>query len=130
MVDFHLATAAGISARCAASQFHACRRSAVHHTVRAERVDPGTGAPARIQALRSDHPPRVTDFHGNQLLTVVRGSVDELDAAMSRIAQTAKEASQTFVGGAGLLHAANIFRERLRNPSRRPDVQSGCSTPI
>ena len=41
--------------------------------------------------------------HGSQLLAVARRSVDELDAAMSRIGQTAKEASHTLSVGAGLL---------------------------
>jgi LysR family carnitine catabolism transcriptional activator len=62
--------------------------------------------------------------HGSQLLAVVRRSVDELDAAMSRIAQTAKEASQTLSVGAGQLHAANILPGAIKEfRSRRPDVR-------
>src|SRR5215217_2177325 len=37
--------------------------------------------------------------HGNQLLAVARRSVEELDAAMSRIAETAREASHTLSVG-------------------------------
>jgi len=62
--------------------------------------------------------------HGSQLLAVARRSVDELDAAMSRIAQTAQEASQTLSVGAGLLHAANILPGAIKEfRSRRPDVR-------
>lgn len=62
--------------------------------------------------------------HGSQLLAVARRSVDELDAAMSRIALTAKETGHTLSVGAGLLHAANIFPAAMREfRSRRPDVR-------
>ncbi|MEP6916288.1 MAG: LysR family transcriptional regulator [Acidobacteriota bacterium] len=62
--------------------------------------------------------------HGHQLLAVARRSLDELDAAMSRIAQTAKEASHTLSVGAGLLHAANILPGAIKGfRSRRPDVR-------
>jgi len=62
--------------------------------------------------------------HGTQLLAVARRSVDELDGAMSRIAQTAKEASQTLSVGAGLLHAANILPGAIKEfRGRRPDVR-------
>jgi LysR family carnitine catabolism transcriptional activator len=62
--------------------------------------------------------------HGSQLLVVARRSVDELDAAMSRIAQTAKETSHSLSVGAGLIHAANILPGAIKEfRSRRPDVR-------
>jgi DNA-binding transcriptional LysR family regulator len=61
--------------------------------------------------------------HGAQLLAVARRSLEELDAAMSRIAQTARDTGDTLSVGAGLLHAANIFPAAIREfRSRRPDV--------
>ena len=66
----------------------------------------------------------VLTAHGDQLLVVARRSLEELDAAMSRIAQTAKKTSDTLSIGAGLLHAANIFPTVIREfRSRRPDVR-------
>jgi DNA-binding transcriptional LysR family regulator len=62
--------------------------------------------------------------HGSQLLAVAKRSVDELDAAMSRIKQTAEETSHTLSVGAGLLHAANILPGAIKEfRSRRPDVR-------
>jgi len=62
--------------------------------------------------------------HGSQLLVVARRSLAELDVATSRLAQTAKEASDTLSIGAGLLHAANIFPGAIREfRSGRPDVR-------
>ncbi len=62
--------------------------------------------------------------HGSQLHAVAKRSVDDLDAAMSRIAQTAKETSHTLSVGAGLLHAANILPGAIKEfRSRRPDVR-------
>src|SRR5207253_1495841 len=46
---------------------------------------------------------------GSQLLAVARRSLQELDTATSRIAQTAKDSSATLSVGAGLLTAANIL---------------------
>ena len=62
--------------------------------------------------------------HGSQLLAVARRSLEEIDGATSRIAQTAKEASDTLSVGAGLLHAANILPRAIGEfRSRRPDVR-------
>ena len=62
--------------------------------------------------------------HGSQLLVVARRSLEEIDAAMSRIGHTAKETSDTLSVGAGLLHAANIFPGAIREfRSRRPNVR-------
>jgi len=62
--------------------------------------------------------------HGSQLLAVVRRSLEELDAATSRIAQTARETGDTLSVGAGLLHAANIFPAAIREfRSRRPNLR-------
>jgi DNA-binding transcriptional LysR family regulator len=62
--------------------------------------------------------------HGSQLLAVARRSLQELDTAMSRIAETVRETSDTLSVGAGLLHAANIFPTAIREfRSRRPDVR-------
>jgi LysR family carnitine catabolism transcriptional activator len=62
--------------------------------------------------------------HGSQLLAVARLSLQQLDTAMSRIAETVKSTSDTLSVGAGLLHAANIFPTAIREfRSRRPDVR-------
>jgi LysR family carnitine catabolism transcriptional activator len=62
--------------------------------------------------------------HGSQLHAVAKRSLDELDAATSRIAQTAKETSHTLSVGAGLLLAANILPGAIKEfRSRRPDVR-------
>jgi LysR family carnitine catabolism transcriptional activator len=62
--------------------------------------------------------------HGSRLLAIVRRSVDELDAAMSRIGQTAREASHTVSIGAGLLFAANILPQAIKAfRNQRPDVR-------
>jgi LysR family carnitine catabolism transcriptional activator len=62
--------------------------------------------------------------HGSQLLAVARRSVDELDAAMSRIGQTARDASHTLSTGAGLLFAANILPQAIKEfRNQRPDVR-------
>ena len=66
----------------------------------------------------------VLTAHGSQLLAVVRPSLEEIDAATSRIGHTAKETSDTLSVGAGLLHAANIFPAAIREfRSRRPNVR-------
>jgi LysR family carnitine catabolism transcriptional activator len=62
--------------------------------------------------------------HGSQLLAVARRSVDELDAAMSRIGQTARDASHTLSIGAGLVFAANILPQAIKEfRNQRPDVR-------
>jgi LysR family carnitine catabolism transcriptional activator len=62
--------------------------------------------------------------HGSQLLAVARRSVDELDAAVSRIGQTARDASHTLSIGAGLLFAANILPQAIKEfRNQRPDVR-------
>ena len=62
--------------------------------------------------------------HGSQLLAVARRSLQELDTAMARIADTVRERSDTLSVGAGLLHAANIFPTAIREfRGRRPDVR-------
>ena len=124
MVDLYISTAPCFSTGGAASEFHARRRSALHHPVWTERVDPRTGASARIQALRSHHPHVALTAHGSQLLAVARRSLEELDTAMSRIAQTARETGETLSVGAGLVHAANVFPAAIREFwSRRPNVR-------
>jgi DNA-binding transcriptional LysR family regulator len=61
---------------------------------------------------------------GSQLLPVARRSLDELDAAMSSIGQTAREASHTLSIGAGLVFAANILPQAIKEfGSQRPDVR-------
>lgn len=61
---------------------------------------------------------------GTQLLVVARRSLEDLDAALSRIGQTAKEASHTLSVGAGLLAAANILPGVIKEfHNRRPDVR-------
>lgn len=63
-------------------------------------------------------------IHGNRLLAVVRRSVDDLDAAMSRIGETAREASHTVSIGAGLLFGANILPQAIKAfRNQRPDVR-------
>ena len=62
--------------------------------------------------------------HGSQLLAVARRSVDELDAAMSRIGQTARDASHTLSIGAGLVFAANVLPQAIKEfRNQRPDVR-------
>jgi LysR family carnitine catabolism transcriptional activator len=61
---------------------------------------------------------------GSQLLPVARRSLDELDAAMSSIGQTAREASHTVSIGAGLVFAANILPQAIKEfGHQRPDVR-------
>jgi LysR family carnitine catabolism transcriptional activator len=65
-----------------------------------------------------------TTTHGSQLLAVARRSLDELDAAMSSIEQTAREASHTLSIGAGLLFAANILPQAIKEfRNQRPDAR-------
>jgi DNA-binding transcriptional LysR family regulator len=61
---------------------------------------------------------------GTQLLVVARRSLEDLDAAMSRIGRSASAASDTLSIGSGLLAAANILPGAIREfRSRRPDVR-------
>jgi DNA-binding transcriptional LysR family regulator len=61
---------------------------------------------------------------GRQLLAVARRSLEELDGAMSRIGQIAREASDTLSVGAGQLVAANILPQAIREfRSQRPDLR-------
>jgi len=60
---------------------------------------------------------------GSRFLAVVRRSLGELDSAMTRIGQTARE-NDTLSIGAGLLIAANILPPALREfRAQRPDVR-------
>jgi len=60
---------------------------------------------------------------GSRFLAVVRRSLGELDAAMTRIGQTARE-NDTLSVGAGLLIAANILPPALKEfRAQRPDVR-------
>jgi DNA-binding transcriptional LysR family regulator len=61
---------------------------------------------------------------GSQLLPVARRSLDELDAAMSSIGQTAREASHTLSIGTGLMLAANVLPQAIKEfGNQRPDVR-------
>jgi DNA-binding transcriptional LysR family regulator len=51
---------------------------------------------------------------GAGLLAVVRRNLQELDESMSRIGQSAREASDTLSVGAGLLMAANILPQAIK----------------
>src|SRR6478735_995849 len=51
---------------------------------------------------------------GNRLLVVVRRSLQDLDDATSRIAQSARESSDNLSVGAGLLMAANILPQAIK----------------
>jgi DNA-binding transcriptional LysR family regulator len=60
---------------------------------------------------------------GSRFLAVARRSLGELDSAMTRIGQTARE-NDTLSIGAGLLIAANILPPALREfRAQRPDVR-------
>jgi LysR family carnitine catabolism transcriptional activator len=62
--------------------------------------------------------------HGSELLAVVRRNLEELDAATSRIGQAAGEASHSLSIGAGLLFAANILPQAIKEfRSQRPDLR-------
>jgi len=61
---------------------------------------------------------------GRQLLAVARRSLEELDAATSRIGLTAREASDTLSVGAGQLVAANILPQAIKEfRTERPEVR-------
>src|SRR4249919_2090068 len=62
--------------------------------------------------------------HGGQLLAIARRSLEELDGATSRIRQTARDASDTLSVGAGLLMAANILPQAIKEfRAQRPELR-------
>jgi LysR family carnitine catabolism transcriptional activator len=61
---------------------------------------------------------------GNELLAVAQRSLQELDTAVSRIGQTAKEASQSISISAPPLVAANILPQAIKEfHTQRPDLR-------
>ena len=61
---------------------------------------------------------------GNQLLSVVGRSLEDLESALSRIGQTAKAASQSISIGASSLLAVNVLPQAIREfRLQRPDVR-------
>lgn len=61
---------------------------------------------------------------GRQLLAVTRRSLEDLDGAMSRTGQIAREASDVLSVGAGQLVAANILPQAIQEfRSQRPDLR-------
>jgi DNA-binding transcriptional LysR family regulator len=61
---------------------------------------------------------------GRQLLAATRRSLEELDGALSRIGQTARQASHTLSVGAGQLVAANILPQAIKQfRGDRPEVR-------
>jgi DNA-binding transcriptional LysR family regulator len=61
---------------------------------------------------------------GSELLAVARRNLQELDTAVSRIGQTAKEASQLISIGAPPLVAANILPQAIKEfHTQRPDLR-------
>ena len=61
---------------------------------------------------------------GVRFLATARRSLDDLDEAMTRIGQTAREASDTLSVGAGLLMAANILPQAIKEfRAQRPDLR-------
>jgi LysR family carnitine catabolism transcriptional activator len=61
---------------------------------------------------------------GRQLLAVARRSLEELDGAMSRIGQSVRKASDSLSVGAGLLVAANILPQAIKEfRAERPEVR-------
>jgi LysR family transcriptional regulator, carnitine catabolism transcriptional activator len=61
---------------------------------------------------------------GRQLLAVAQGSLEELDGAMSRIGQSVRKASDSLSVGAGLLVAANILPQAIKEfRAERPEVR-------
>jgi DNA-binding transcriptional LysR family regulator len=62
--------------------------------------------------------------HGQQLLTVARRSVDDLEAAASRLARLAVESGHSLSVGTGLLIAANILPQAIKQfRSQRPEIR-------
>jgi LysR family transcriptional regulator, carnitine catabolism transcriptional activator len=61
---------------------------------------------------------------GRQLLAVARRSLEELNGAMSRIGQSVRKASDSLSVGAGLLVAANILPQAIKEfRAERPEVR-------
>jgi len=61
---------------------------------------------------------------GQQLLAAARRSLEDLDGAMSRIGQSARQASDTLSVGAGLLVAANILPQAIKEfHHERPELR-------
>ena len=61
---------------------------------------------------------------GNRLLVVVRRSLQELDEATSRIGRSARESSHTLSVGAGLLMAANVLPQAIKEfRGQRPELR-------
>ena len=61
---------------------------------------------------------------GAELLAVTRRGLEDLDSAMSRIGRHARETSQTLSIGAGLIVAAHILPQALKEfRSRRPELR-------
>jgi DNA-binding transcriptional LysR family regulator len=61
---------------------------------------------------------------GNELLAVAQRNLQELDTAVSRIGQTAKEANQAISIGAPPLVAANILPQAIKEfHTQRPDLR-------
>jgi LysR family transcriptional regulator, carnitine catabolism transcriptional activator len=61
---------------------------------------------------------------GRQLLATVRRNLEDLDGAMSRIGQIARQASVTLSVGAGQLVAANILPQAIKEfRSERPELR-------
>jgi LysR family carnitine catabolism transcriptional activator len=61
---------------------------------------------------------------GQQLLAAARRSLEDLDGAMSRIGQSARQASDTLSVGAGLLVAANILPPAIKEfHHERPELR-------
>jgi LysR family carnitine catabolism transcriptional activator len=65
---------------------------------------------------------------GAQLLSAARRSLEDLDGAMSRIGKQAKETSHTLSIGVGLIVAAHILPQALKEfRSRRPELRIDVS---
>jgi len=61
---------------------------------------------------------------GRQLVAVARRSLEELDGALSRIGQSVRKASDNLSVGAGLLVAANILPQAIKEfRAERPEVR-------
>jgi LysR family transcriptional regulator, carnitine catabolism transcriptional activator len=61
---------------------------------------------------------------GAQLLAVARRNIEELDAAMARIGESARDASHSITIGAGLMVAANVLPQAIKEfRGQRPDVR-------
>jgi LysR family carnitine catabolism transcriptional activator len=61
---------------------------------------------------------------GRQLLAVAHRSLEELDGALSRIGQSVRKASDSLSVGAGLLVAANILPQAIKEfRAERPEVR-------